>query len=119
MITEGRYKKVRIGRSTIPGAGLGLFAGEQIFKDELVHVYAGEIIDQSIDLLRECLSADLTFYNFSSPEGVVDARFMGNATRFINHGNVGENENLRSENVLCKGRYYIGFYATKDIEVDE
>ncbi len=32
---------------------------------------------------------DLSFYNFGSPEGTIDARFMGNLSRFINHGNAG------------------------------
>ncbi len=88
-ITERRFKKVKIGKSTVTGAGLGLFAGEEILKDELVDIYTGELIDSSIDLLRESLSVDLSFYNFGSPEGTIDARYMGNVSRFINHGNVG------------------------------
>ena len=60
---------------------------------------------------------DLSFYNFGSPEGTIDARFMGNISRFINHGNVGENENLRSENILSNGRYKIAFYALRDISI--
>lgn len=52
-------------------------------------IYSGELIDQSIDLLREVLSVDSTFYNFGSPEGTIDARFMGNLSRFINHGDHG------------------------------
>lgn len=43
---------------------------------------------------------DLSFYNFDSPNGKVhsasiDARFMGNKARFINHGNDGE-QNLKA-----------------------
>lgn len=67
-----------------------------------------------MDLLRESLSVDLSFYNFGSPEGTIDARFMGNVSRFINHGNAGE-DNLRSENILSEGRYKIGLYANRNI----
>lgn len=81
-------------------------------------IYAGELIESSVEVLRDSLSVDLTFYNFGSPEGSIDARFMGNASRFINHGNAGE-ENLRSENVLSQGRYKIGFYAEREIEPGE
>lgn len=80
---------MRVGRSTIGEAGLGLFAGEAVRRDELLMIYSGELIDHSIDILRESLSVDNTFYNFGSPEGTIDARFMGNASRFINHGNNG------------------------------
>lgn len=81
-------------------------------------IYAGELIETSIDLLRQALSVDLSFYNFGSPEGTIDARFMGNLSRFINHGNAGQ-DNLRSENILSEGRYKIGFYANINIEVGE
>ena len=37
----GSFKKVRVGRSTIGGAGLGCFAAEHMLKDELVMIYAG------------------------------------------------------------------------------
>lgn len=43
---------------------------------------------------------------------------MGNQSRFINHGDQGK-ENLRSENILTQGRYKIGFYAERDIEMGE
>jgi SET domain-containing protein len=65
-------------------------------------------------MLRESLSVDLSFYNFNSPEGIVDARFMGNASRFINHGNEGE-DNLRSVDMLSGGRYRVAFFANRVI----
>lgn len=48
-------------------------------------IYTGEVIDNGIEALRETLRLDETFYNFGSPEGTVDGRFMGNLSRFINH----------------------------------
>jgi SET domain-containing protein len=97
---------------------LGLFAGETILKEDLVMIYAGELIEPAVDALRETLSVDSNFYNFSSKEGTVDARFMGNLSRFINHGNEGE-DNLRSEEMVSEGRYKIGFYANRLIEAGE
>lgn len=41
MIMQRKFKKTRVGRSTVQGAGLGLFAAEPILKDELVVIYAG------------------------------------------------------------------------------
>ena len=76
------------------------------------------MIEYSIDLLRDTLSADSTLYNFSSPEGTVDARFMGNKARFINHGDSAL-ENVYSQNVKSRGRYRIAFFALRDIAPDE
>lgn len=81
-------------------------------------IYSGEIIDSNIDLLRESLSADNTFYNFGIPDGAIDARFMGNLSRFINHADQGR-ENLESRTILTEGKYKIGFYATRDIERED
>ena len=81
-------------------------------------IYAGEIIDPNIDALRENMRSDLSFYNFSSKDGIVDARFKGNLSRFINHGDCGD-DNLRSEDMMSEGRYKIGFYASRLIEVGE
>ena len=117
-ITLKKSKRAKIGRSNIAAAGLGLFAAEFIRKDDFVMTYAGEIIGMSIDHLRESLSKDLNFYNFNSPEGTIDARFMGNISRFINHGNNGK-ENLESQNIFCQGNFVIAFYANRNIEVGE
>jgi SET domain-containing protein len=40
-----KSKLTRIGKSNILNAGLGLFAGEPIFKGEFVMKYFGEFID--------------------------------------------------------------------------
>ena len=109
---------MRVGRSGVSGAGLGLFAAEKIEKEDLVMIYAGEIIDPNIDALRENMRSDLSFYNFSSKDGIVDARFKGNLSRFINHGDCGD-DNLRSEDMMSEGRYKIGFYASRLIEIGE
>lgn len=71
---------------------MGAFAGEDFSKNDLVCKYTGEHINSNIDAIREAMIKDLSFYNFDSPNGKssqssIDARFMGNKARFINHGN--------------------------------
>jgi hypothetical protein len=39
-----KFKRMKIGPSTITNAGLGVFSNEKIFKDELVTIYIGEVI---------------------------------------------------------------------------
>ena len=61
----------------------------------------------------------LSFYNFDSPNkkdiiSSIDARFMGNKTRFINHGNEGET-NMHSVTKFSNGTEYIALYASKNI----
>lgn len=78
---------------------MGAFAGENFSKNDLVCKYSGEHIASDVDFIREMMIKDLSFYNFDSPNGKtvsasIDARFLGNKARFINHGNEGE-QNLR------------------------
>lgn len=55
--------------------------------------------------IREMLKKDESFYNFACYEGSIDARYMGNKTRFINHGNEGEQKtNLISLNMFSCGQ---------------
>jgi SET domain-containing protein len=49
---------------------------------------------------------------------IIDSCFLGNKTRFMNHGNDGE-DNVISENKLCNGDYVIAFYANRDIKAGE
>jgi SET domain-containing protein len=58
---------------------------------------------------------DLSFYNFDSPNGKIinasiDAQFMGNKAKFINHGNDGEH-NVRLATISSNGTKYIALYA--------
>ena len=58
------------------------------------------------------------FYNFANHGITIDARYIGNKARFINHGNDKES-NLTSEIKISDGKYVIGFYATKEIKKGE
>lgn len=70
--------------------------------------------------LRETLKTGESFYNFACSEGSIDARFMGNRTRFINHGNETEGKtNLVSLNMFSCGQEFIGLYASRNIQEGE
>ncbi len=98
---------------------MGAFAGEDISKDDLVVIYTGEMIEHQIDYIREGLRLDDTFYNFGLNEGgSIDARYMGNKARFINHQQGGE-ENLHAESMFSEGRFRTVLYANKNIKKGE
>jgi len=43
---------LRIGESNIKEAGMGIFAGHRIKKEQFVCIYQGESIDTSVELIR-------------------------------------------------------------------
>jgi SET domain-containing protein len=118
MIMRGETKYIRIGDSNV--CGLGAFAGEDINKDDLVIVYTGEVTEFQIDYMREGLKLDDTFYNFSYSEGgsAIDARYIGNKARFINHSQDGA-ENLEASTMFSEGRFLTVLCAKKSIKKGE
>lgn len=88
-------------------------------KDNLVVIYSGEMIEHQVDYIREGLRFDGSFYNFGLNEGgAVDARFMGNKSRFINHQHGGE-ENLHALQMFSEGRFRTVLYAKRNIKKGE
>lgn len=57
----------------------------------------------------------MSFYTFSSYEHPIDARFIGNKSRFINHGNEGQ-DNLEARHIYFKSNSSLVFIALKDIQ---
>jgi SET domain-containing protein len=117
MILRKETRYIKIGDSNI--YGLGAFAGEDINKDDLVIVYSGEVILHQIDYIREGLRLDDTFYNFGYTEGgSIDARYIGNKARFINHAQNGE-DNLEAATMFTEGKHFTVLYAKKNIKKGE
>ena len=109
---------LRIGESTIAGAGLGLFTTQDIKAKDMVYTYTGEMITEDVEQVREAINQTNDFYNFGTHghhgSVSIDSRYLGNKARFINHGNKGQ-RNLESKIKVCEGKEVIAFYATKDI----
>lgn len=64
------------------------------------------------------MSYDLSFYNFGSQETIVDARFAGNKSRFMNHGDLGA-DNVEAKIISSGGRTRIGFFSKRNIRFEE
>ncbi|AFN83791.1 SET domain-containing protein [Encephalitozoon romaleae SJ-2008] len=104
--------------------GYGLFAKEKISRGKFVIEYVGEIISNeeaerrgAFYDLRGC-SYLFDLYNRGGiPLYVVDSRFIGNRSRFINHSK--KNPNLNVSILLVNGIRRIGFYASRDIDKNE
>lgn len=82
-IVSRKRKQLRVGRSTIEGAGFGLFTDEKILKDEFVVEYVGEMVTQEEAERRGVIYDKLhCSYLFNlDAETVVDATRKGNKTR--------------------------------------
>ncbi|KAJ0396858.1 hypothetical protein ATCC90586_008221 [Pythium insidiosum] len=110
----GRHKRLRVGRSTMEGAGWGLFVDEPVAKDEFVIEYIGEMVTQEEAERRGVVYDKLNrsyLFNLDS-ETVIDATRKGNKTRFINHSS---RPNCYSKIININSDYRIGIYAMRDI----
>lgn len=99
--------------------GYGLFAKQKILKDDFIGIYAGEL--RLLPSLDQVMPADLDYawvYPIMASNGrhlVIDAKFMSNELRFVNHG---VNANTRGIDFLVNGIFYKCYIATQDIEQD-
>ena len=98
-----------IGVSTIPNAGNGCFAKEDIAEGAFICEYTGEIIDDNELSLR--LHRNYCILLSSEKEGkiYIDAKRYGNYARFINHSR--ENPNVTFEKWIKGDRYIIAAFA--------
>ncbi|TMW63836.1 hypothetical protein Poli38472_002777 [Pythium oligandrum] len=110
-----KRKQLRVGRSTMANAGLGLFVDDSVAKDEFIIEYIGEMVSQEEAERRGTIYDKLNrsyLFNLDT-ETVVDATRKGNKTRFINHSS---KPNCYSRIVNINSDYRIGIYALRDIE---
>lgn len=84
-ITMGTMPLLYIRESMIPGAGRGCFAGKAFKKGDFIGEYTGELLTEDQAARREKETREHTYLFTISSDRVLDARFHGNATRFINH----------------------------------
>ncbi|KAH9892994.1 hypothetical protein F4778DRAFT_749131 [Xylariomycetidae sp. FL2044] len=123
-LQKGKSKSVVLGKSRI--AGYGLFATEDIFQDEFVIEYVGELISQDEGVRREARRGDVfdetsnSSYLFTllEQEGIwVDAAIYGNLSRYINHQE--SNCNVTPRIMYVNGEYRIKFTSLRDIKAGE
>jgi hypothetical protein len=86
-IQRGVPKKTLLGRSEVHG--FGLYAGQDIEKDDIIGEYTGEVISVEESARREIIyEYEKNMYLFKlNRKQDVDATFMGNKLRFINNAN--------------------------------
>lgn len=114
-------KNTYVAPSTIEG--YGLFAAENLCKDDFIIEYVGEVITndeaerRGLFYEKRKLSYLFDLSNLSDcTNETIDATKIANKARFINHS---KNANLIAQTMQVDGRKRIGFYARRNIEKDE
>lgn len=113
-----RKKPVRFARSAIHN--WGLYAMQNISKDDMIIEYVGEVVRQQVAEIREkryLKSGIGSSYLFRIDEGtVVDATKKGGIARFINHSCM---PNCTAKIIRVDGSKRIVIYALRDIAMSK
>jgi hypothetical protein len=115
--------RVLLGQSQIC-PGLGLFAGQDFEKDQLICIYLGEILEEldSDDLRNKVNNLYGTSYVFALGERSsynIDSLVYGNKSRMVNHNEGNKFNNCIIENKPINEMEYILFKASKQISMGE
>lgn len=113
-ISMKRYQRLLVGKSSVPGAGWGLFTKDRLRKGDFIQEYLGEIVSTHEGDRRHIVyNQNGSNYLFDqSKDYYIDGMNKGSKARFANHSN---NPNMTSKKVFVNGDIRIGFFATKDI----
>ncbi|KAF4120160.1 [histone H3]-lysine4 N-trimethyltransferase SETD1 [Geosmithia morbida] len=113
-----RKKPVKFARSAIHN--WGLYAMENIAKDDMIIEYVGEVVRQQVAEIREkryLKSGIGSSYLFRIDDStVVDATKKGGIARFINHSCM---PNCTAKIIKVEGSKRIVIYALRDIAMNE
>lgn len=117
-IQRGQKKHVLIGKSGIPNAGRGLFAGENINKGDLVGAYLGEVISNK-EGTRRAVKYDrkkISYLMENCDCHDSDSSRCGTYMSFLNHAH-GRRTNVKFLRKICRriGGHQVGVFATKKI----
>ncbi|KAF2717156.1 SET domain-containing protein, partial [Polychaeton citri CBS 116435] len=117
-LQRGRPRHTILGESSVHG--LGLYACEDINAHEFVGEYRGEIITKQEAERRGVLQKilDLSYLFNINADQEVDATYMGNKTRFINHLKYGK-ANLVARIALVGTVHRIALFADKAIKAGD
>ncbi|KAH9863440.1 hypothetical protein IAQ61_009718, partial [Plenodomus lingam] len=109
-LQRGIPRKTLLGQSTVHG--FGLYAGEDIKKDDFIGEYKGEVISVQESNRRSTIYGyQQTMYLFGLNK---NATYMGNKLRFINNADK-KYTNCSPKNLLCNQVYRIGLFASTNI----
>lgn len=111
----GVGKKIGVGFSNTHG--WGAFALEPIRRGEFICEYIGAMISQEEAERRGSVYDKITMsflFNLNE-DAVIDAVRRGNKSKFINHGNVGQN--CTAKVLRVGGEHHIAIFAREDIAV--
>lgn len=111
-----RVHKLRVGISTLPGAGFGLFIDDAAKKGDLLGIYTGEVISQLEAERRGAIyDARNRSYLFElNVDESLDATYKGSILRFANHSAANFNAKAQIK-VLRNCEQSVGIIATKAI----
>ncbi|KAL5113895.1 hypothetical protein ACEQ8H_008216 [Pleosporales sp. CAS-2024a] len=114
-LQKGVSKKTLLGKSQVHG--FGLYAGEDIQKNEVIGEYTGEIISNGESNRREVIySYEKNMYTFRvNKHQDVDATHMANKLRFINNAK-SPWSNCYSKVLFCNTVFRIALCADRDIK---
>ncbi|EPS42136.1 hypothetical protein H072_3842 [Dactylellina haptotyla CBS 200.50] len=109
----------KIGPTTMPFKGYGLFAMEPINKGCFIGEYKGEVIsDEEADKRGSEYDRVGSSFLFSINEThAIDGTRFGNKTRFLNHSQI--EPNCEAKVLFVNGAHRIAFRALEDIEIGE
>ncbi|KAF3909552.1 hypothetical protein AA313_de0205064 [Arthrobotrys entomopaga] len=115
----GEPPMTKVGKTTMPFKGYGLFAMERIAKGGFVGEYKGEIIsDEEADYRgSEYDRGGMSFLFAINMTHALDGTRFANKTRYMNHSGV--EPNCEAKVLFVNGIHRIAFRALEDIEVGE
>ncbi|MBP6892243.1 SET domain-containing protein-lysine N-methyltransferase [Candidatus Babeliales bacterium] len=99
--------------------GYGVFAAQDIQKDDFIGVYAGQlrVMRERNHVMPE--DVDYAWYypinTLSDQRILIDGKLKGNELRFINHD---QRPNTKCIDLFVNGRFYMCYVATKNIAKD-
>lgn len=113
-LQKSENKKLGVSDSSI--VGWGLFALEDMKKDDLIGEYIGEIVDmEDLNERSEYMDLENSTYMFTlNDEYTVDSRTMGNILRFANHSK--SKANAYTKIVFANGNHRICLFANETIK---